>query len=192
MEENPLGLPLGQDNLPHQLWLTRPDATRRTNLCTLVLEYLATTEGTFYFNSLHQPHQVVAILIIEEDDTTHARMDQFIRAHLENRHMALYGSIYRNDNAEIVFQEMRLGIITNFITHWASIGCPERLGPPAGLELARAAGGAAPAAREPAGQYDQALLFRKNAGGGYEECQTISAVWPPLGSNNREVRPMEG
>ena len=35
MEENPLGLPLGQDNLPHQLRLTRPeglDAARRTNL----------------------------------------------------------------------------------------------------------------------------------------------------------------
>ena len=108
-EDNPLGLPLGQDNLPHQLQLTRPDgldATRRTNLCTLVLEHLAPSQGTFFFNGLHQPHQVAAILIIEEDNTTHARMDQFIRAHPENRHVALYGSIYRNDNTEIVFQEM--------------------------------------------------------------------------------------
>ena len=80
-EENPLGLPLGQDNLPHQLRLTRLeglDAARRTNLCTIVLEHLAATKGTFFFNSLHQPLQVVAILIIEEDNTTHARMDRFI------------------------------------------------------------------------------------------------------------------
>ena len=78
MEDNPLGLPLGQDNLPHQLWLTRPeglDAARRTNLCTIVLEHLAATEGMFFFNSLHQLHQVAAILIIEEDNTTHTRMD---------------------------------------------------------------------------------------------------------------------
>ena len=74
-EDNPLGLPYGQeDNLPHQLRLTWPegmDAARRTNLCTSVLEHLATSQGTFFFNSLHQPHQVVAILIIEEDNTTH-------------------------------------------------------------------------------------------------------------------------
>ena len=79
-EENPLGLPLGQDNLPHQLRLTRPDgldAARRTNLCTLVLEHLAASQGTFFFNALHQPHQVAAILIIEEYNTTHAQMDLF-------------------------------------------------------------------------------------------------------------------
>ena len=75
--------------------------------------------------------------------------------------MALYGSIYRNDNAKIVFQEMRLGIITNFITHQASIGHPERLGPPAGPEPAGAAGGAASAGREPVGQYNQAFYARK-------------------------------
>ena len=75
MEANPLGLPLENGSLPHQLWLTRPeglDAARRTNLCTIVLEHLVGTEGTFFFNSLHQPHQVAAILIIEEDNTTHA------------------------------------------------------------------------------------------------------------------------
>ena len=118
-EENPLGLPLGQDNLPHQLRLTLPDgldAARRTNLCTLVLEHLAVTEGTFFFNSLHQPHQVAAILITEGDNT-HTQMDRFIQAPPANRHRALYGSIYSNDNAEIVFQEMQLGLITNFILH---------------------------------------------------------------------------
>ena len=148
-----MGLPLGQDNRPHQLRLTRPDgtdATRRTNLCTLVLEHLAENQGTFFFNSLHQPHQVAAILIIEEDNTTHTQMDQFIRARPENRHAALYGSIYRNDNAEIVFQEMRLGIITNFIRYRASLGSTEWLGPATGPGPAGVTGGVATAGREPA------------------------------------------
>ena len=75
MEANPLGLPLEKGSLPHQLRLTRPeglDATRRTNLCTLVLEHMAATQGTFFFNGLHRPHQVAAILIIEEDNTSQA------------------------------------------------------------------------------------------------------------------------
>ena len=152
-EDNLLGLPLGHDNCPHQLRLTRPegtDAARRTNLCTLVLEHLTENQGTFFFNSLHQPHQVAAILIIEEENT-HTQMDAFIRARPENRHAALYSSLYRNDNAEIVFQEMRLGIITNFINYRASIGGTERLGPMAGLGPAGAAGGVAIIGREPAG-----------------------------------------
>ena len=48
MENNPLGLPLGQDNRPHQLRLTRlegTEAARRTNLCTLVLDYLSENQG---------------------------------------------------------------------------------------------------------------------------------------------------
>ena len=119
-EANPLGLPMGPENLPHQLRLTRPnglDAAGRTNLCTPVLEHLATSQGTFYFNALIQPHQVAAILIMEEDNTSHARMDVFIRARPEARNAALHNSLHRNDNAEIVFQEMRLGIITNFIAY---------------------------------------------------------------------------
>ena len=75
-EANPLGLPLENGSLPHQLQLTQLDAARRTNLCTLVLEHLAATEGTFFFNSLPQPHQVAAILITEGDNT-HAQMDRW-------------------------------------------------------------------------------------------------------------------
>ena len=153
-----MGLPLGADELPHQLWLTRPnglDTAGRTNLCMPVLEHLAASQGTFYFNALIQPHQVAAILIIEEDNTSHARMDVFIRACPEARNAALHNSLHRNDNAEIVFQEMRLGIITNFIAYRGSVGCPEKLGPLAGSEPAGAVGGAGPAAREPAGQYNQ-------------------------------------
>ena len=71
---NPLGLPLGEDDSPHQLWLTRlegTEAARRTNLCTLALDYLSENrgEGMFFFNSLHQQDQIAAILIIEDVGT---------------------------------------------------------------------------------------------------------------------------
>ena len=164
--DNPLGLPQDQNNHPHQLWLQRPEGTeaaRRTALCTPVLEHLATTkQGMFFFNSLHQAHQVAAILITEEENT-HTRLEHFIRVPPANRHAALFESHYKNENAEIVFQEMGLGIITNFISLQASIGCPERLGPLAGPGpgATGAAGGTAPAGREPAGQYDQAFCSRK-------------------------------
>ena len=71
---NPLRLPLEEDEAPHQLRLTRQnrlDGARRTNLCTPRLEYLATSQGMLYFNALTQPHQVAAILIQEEDNTSH-------------------------------------------------------------------------------------------------------------------------
>ena len=79
---NPLELPLGQDNSPHQLRLMRLEGTevaRRTNLCTLVLDYLSENqgEGMFFFNSLHQQDQVAAILIVKEGGT-HTRVDAFI------------------------------------------------------------------------------------------------------------------
>ena len=79
-EDNPLALPIEEGGLPHQLRLTRPDrvdAARRTNICTIVLEYLATTHGMGFFNGLTQPHQIAAILIIEEDNA-HTRLDQFV------------------------------------------------------------------------------------------------------------------
>ena len=79
-----------------------------------MLEHLATSQGMFFFNALHQPHQVAAILIIEEENT-HTQVEHFIQIPPANRNTALYESQYKNDNAEIVFQEMRLGIITNFI-----------------------------------------------------------------------------
>ena len=71
--DNPLGLPWDQNNLPHQLrlrWAEGMEAARRTALCTPVLEHLATTDqGIFFFNGIHQAHQVVAILIAEEGNT---------------------------------------------------------------------------------------------------------------------------
>ena len=101
---NPLGLPLGEDEAPHQLWLTWPnglDGAPRTTLCMPRLEYLANSGGTFYFNALTQSHQVAAILIQEEDNTSHTGMDLFIRASPEARNAALHNSAHRNDNAEM-------------------------------------------------------------------------------------------
>ena len=88
-------------------------------------------------------------------------MDVFIRAFPEARNAALHNSAHKNDNAEIVFQEMRLGIIINFIAYRSSVGRPEKVGTLAGSEPAGAAGGAGPAAREPAGQYNQAFCTRR-------------------------------
>ena len=104
-EDNPLALGLEEGGLPHQLRITQPegvDAARRSNICTTVLEHLATTNGMGFFNGLTQLHQIAAILITEGDNT-HTRLDQFIRAIPDNRNRALYNSLHRNDNAEIVF-----------------------------------------------------------------------------------------
>ena len=179
---NPLGLPLGQDNSPHQLRLTRlegMEAARRTNLCTLVLDYLSENqgEGIFFFNSLHQQDQVAAILIVEEGGT-HTQVDAFIQAHVENRHAALFTSEYRSENAEIVFQEMRLGIITNFISYRASLGGTERLGPVTGPGPAGAAGGVATTGREPAGQYPPEFLARRMQSDDMKNAKTFLQYGP--------------
>merc|ERR1712115_431268 len=56
---------------------------------------------------------------------------------------------------------MSLGIIINFIAYQGSIGRPEKVGTLTRTEPAGAAGGTGPAAREPAGQYDQAFCTRR-------------------------------
>ena len=165
---NPLGLPLGEDDSPHQLRLMRLEgtgATRRTDLCTLVLGYLSENrgEGMSFFNNLHQQDQIAAILIIEEEGT-HTQMDAFIRAQARHRHAALFTSDHRSENAEIVFQEMRLGLITGSINYWASLGGYEKLGPAVGPGAVGAAGAAREgpiAGRELAGQYPQEFLARR-------------------------------
>ena len=81
-----------------------------------------------------------------------------------NRHTALFTSEYRSENAEIVYQEMRLGIITGFISYRASLGGSEKLGPavaPGAAGAAGAAGGGATAGRELAGQYPPEFLARR-------------------------------
>ena len=95
-------------------------------------------------------------------------MDAFIQARVELRHTALFTSKYRSENAEIVYQEMRLGIIPNFISYRASLGGAERLGPalaPGAAGATGAAGGGAPAGRESAGQYPPRVPGQENAVG---------------------------
>ena len=114
--------------------------------------HLATTnQGIMYFNGLHQIHQLAAILLAD-DENSHTRLEHFIQVPPANRHAALFEGQYKNENAEIVFQEMGLGLITNFISLRASLGCPERLGPIAGpgLGATGAAGGVAATGIEPA------------------------------------------
>merc|ERR1711895_421644 len=101
------------------LRLTRLEGTesaRRTAIYSLVLDHLSEgqAEGIFFFNNLHRQHQVAAILIMEVG-STHTQVDAFIRARVELRHAALFTSKYRSENAEIVYQEMNLGVIPEFI-----------------------------------------------------------------------------
>ena len=157
---NPLGLPVGEDGSVPQLRLTRlegTEAARRTAICSLVLDHLSEgqAEGIFFFNNLHRQHQVAAILIMEVGGT-HTRVDAFIRARVELRHAALFTSEYRSENAEIVYQEMNLGVIPEFISYRASLGGVERLGPavaPGAAGATGAAGGGVSAGRELSGQY---------------------------------------
>ena len=122
--DNPLGLPRDQNNQAHQLWLRRPDGTdaaRRTALCTPVLAYLATTnQEIMYFNGFHQIHQLAAIPLADEEGS-HTQLEHFIQVPPANRHAALFEGQHKDENAEIVFQEMGLGFITNFISLQASL-----------------------------------------------------------------------
>ena len=123
---NPLGLPLGEDGNIPQLRLTRlegTEAARRTAICSLVLDHLSEgqAEGIFFFNNLHRQHQVAAILIIEAGGT-HTLVDAFIRAREELRHAALFTSDYRSENVEIIYHEMNIGVIPEFISYRASLG----------------------------------------------------------------------
>ena len=68
-----------------------------------------------YFNGLHQIHQLRTILLADEEDS-HTRLEHFIQVHPANRHIALFEGQYKIENAEIVFQEMGLGFIANFIS----------------------------------------------------------------------------
>ena len=73
MNENPLNLPLGANEQPHQLRLRRltdQDAGRRVALCTPVLNHITTTNATALFNALERAHQIAALQIEEEDGTT--------------------------------------------------------------------------------------------------------------------------
>ena len=129
---NPLGLPLGEDGSIPQLRLTRLEGTesaRRTAICSLVLDHLSKgqAEGIFFFNNLHRQHQVAAILI-QEPGGTHILVDAFARAPENLRHAVLFSaSAHRSENAEIIYHEINLGVISKYISYRASLGGAERL-----------------------------------------------------------------
>ena len=105
---------------------------------------------------------MAAILLTEEAGSDN-RLWHFIQVPAANRQAALFEGQHKDENAEILFQEMGLGFVTNYINIQANLGYPERLGPMAGpgLGATGAAGGAAATGMEPAGRYDQAFLARK-------------------------------
>ena len=108
-------------------------------------------------------------------------MDAFIQARVELGHTALFTSKYRSENAEIVFQEMRLGIITGFISYRASLGGVERLWPavpPGATGAAGAAGGGATAGRESAGQYPPEFLARRMQSDDMKNAKTFLQYGP--------------
>ena len=165
---NPLGLPLGEDGSIPQLRLTRLEGTesaRRTAICTLVLDHLSEgqAEGIFFFNTLHRQHQVAAILILEAGGT-HILVDAFVRAREDLRHAALFTSAHRSENAEIIYHEMNLGVIPEYISYRASLGGAERLGPaiaPGAAGATGAAGGRISAGRGLSGQYPPEFMARR-------------------------------
>ena len=112
----------------------------------------------------------MAAMLLTEEAGSHTRLEHFIQAPATNRQAALFEGQHGDKNAEILFQEMGLGFITNYISLRASLGYPERLGPRAGPELgaigaaggaAGVASGAAATGMEPAGRYNQAFCARK-------------------------------
>ena len=166
---NPLGLLLGEDGSIPQVRLTRLEGTesaRRTAICTLVLDHLSEgqAEGIFFFNALHQQHQLAAILILEPGGT-HIMVDAFVRAPENLRHAALFSaSAHRSENAEIIYHEINLGVISDYISYRASVGGAERLGPavaPGAAGTMGAAGGRISAGREFSGQYPPEFMARR-------------------------------
>ena len=108
-------------------------------------------------------------------------MDAFIRAWVENRHTAPFTSEYRSENAEIVYQEMRLGIIPDFISYMASLGGTERLGPavaPGAAGATGAAGGGVSAGRELSGQYPPEYIARRMQSDDMKNAKTFLQYGP--------------
>ena len=118
---NLLGPPLGEDGSIPQLRLTRLEGTesaRRMAICTMVLDHLSEgqAEGKFFFNALHRQHQLAAILILEPGGTP-VMVDAFVRSPENLRHTALFSaSAHRSENAEIIYHEINLGVISEYIS----------------------------------------------------------------------------
>ena len=118
-QENPLGLPRDDQGGVHQLRvevLAGTDHEPRANACTCLCGFLPTLpNGVTIFNNLTLPQQMAAVLITEEDQQTHQRLEHFLWAPAAFREMALVNSAHHADNSHILFNELKLGHIVNFL-----------------------------------------------------------------------------
>ena len=71
--------------------------------------------GVATFNNLTLPQQMAVVLIAEEDQQTHQRLERFLRAPVAFWEMALVNSAHHADNSHILFNELKLGHIVNFL-----------------------------------------------------------------------------
>ena len=100
---------------------------------------------------------------------------------MELRHSALFTSEHRSENAEIVYQEMKLGVIPEFISYRASLGGAERLGPavaPGAAGATGAAGGGVSAGRELSGQYPPEYMARRMQSDDMKNAKTFLQYGP--------------
>ena len=132
--DNPLSLPRDDEGGVHQLWLKQLEGIgykSRADTCNDVMRFLATIpeiHGVVEFNSLTLPLQIVAILITEEAQSTHQQLECFLQAPAESRQLALLNSAHRWENDCLLFHEVQLGHITNFLRNQEGIGFRERVG----------------------------------------------------------------
>ena len=88
----------------------------RSTACMGVVGFLPTIpSGVATFNNLTLPQQMAVVLIAEEDQPTHQRLERFLRAPVAFWEIALVNSAHHTDNSHILFNELKLGHIVNFL-----------------------------------------------------------------------------
>ena len=98
--------------------------------------------GVATFNNLTLPQQMAVVLIAEEDQPTHQRLERFLRAPVAFWEIALVNSAHHTDNSHILFNETQLGHIVNFLKYEEATGHHERVGHLPATNQAGAWGGA--------------------------------------------------
>ena len=74
------------------------------------------------------PQQIAATLITEEDQQSHQRLDHFLWAPAAFWEMALVNSAHYADNSHVLFNELKLGHIVEFLKMREATGHHERVG----------------------------------------------------------------
>ena len=110
--DNPLSLQRDNKGGVHQLRLKRLKGIgykSRDVACNDVMGFLATVpeiHRVVEFNSLALPLQILVILITEEAQGTHQRLECFLRAPAESRQLALLNSAHQWENDCLLFHEV--------------------------------------------------------------------------------------